>query len=156
MAPVGGAGQPGRWRAVGLLLSAVLLMLGGCVSPELASRTSPPASASPPPSPRPSGVIDPQPLIDQATHLTSIVLRVDRVTAKLATLSDFMKDGGSIGPNASPGQRLWVVAIRGDIRIDALIDLPHAQCVLFAYDAVTADVRASRSGPAVICDPYFD
>ena len=144
----------GARHALRRLAFVCLLVLGGCVSPDLASRTSPPASASP--SPRPSGVVDPQPLIDQASHLTSIVLRVDRVTAKLVTLSDFLKDGGSIGPNASPGQRLWVVAIRGDIRIDAIIDLPHAQCTLFAYDAATADVRASRSGPAATCDPYFD
>lgn len=149
-----GARPPGLWRAMGFLLSAALLVLGGCVSPELASRTLPPPSASP--SPLPSGVVDPLPLIDRATHLTSIVLRVDRVTAKLATLSEFMKDAGSFGPSASAGQRLWVVAIRGDIRIDAIIDLPHSQCVLFAYDAVTADVRSSRSGPAAICDPYFD
>ena len=94
----------GQSRATGLLLIAALLVFSGCVSPELVSRTSPPTSASPSLSPRPRGVVDPQPLIDQASHLTSIVLRVDRVTAKLATLSDFMKDGGSIGPDAAPGQ----------------------------------------------------
>jgi hypothetical protein len=139
------------------LALACLLLLSGCVSPELAVQTSPPASASPSaPSPLPSGVIDPQPLIDRATHLTSIVLRVDRVTAKLTTLSDFMEGSGVVRAGASPGQRIWVVAIRGDIRIDAIIDVPHGQCALFASDAAGGDILAARSGPASICDPYFN
>jgi membrane carboxypeptidase/penicillin-binding protein len=102
-----------------------------------------------------SGFVDPQFLINQATRQTSTVLRVDNVTAKRATMSDFMRDTGDTSPSVSPGQSIWVVAIRGDIRIDALIDLPHAQCALFAYDAATGDVRALRSGPPAICDPYF-
>ena len=103
----------------------------------------------------PSGVIDPQPLIDQATGLRSIVLRVDDVTAKLTTMSDFMKDSGATRPSPFPDQPIWAVAIRGDVRIDAVIDLPHARCAVFAYDAATGDVRASRAGPSEVCDPYF-
>ena len=135
------------------LALAVVLLLGGCSGPGLVSRTPPPISVSP--SSLPNGVIDPHPLIDQATHLGSIVLRVDSVAARLTTMSDFMKESGTISPSASPNQPIWVVAIRGDIRIDSLVDAPHAQCALFAYDAATGDVRATRSGPAVICDPYF-
>ncbi len=107
-------------------------------------------------SPLPSGVVDPRPLIAQATGLGSTVLRVDNVTAKLTTMSEFMRDAGATNPNISPGQAIWVVAIRGDVRIDAIIDLPHAQCALFAYDAAVGNVLGSRSGPASICDPYFN
>jgi len=141
-------------RNVRRLALAVVLLLGGCAGPELVSRTPAPVNVSP--SSLPNGLIDPHPLIDQATHLGSIVLRVDSVAARLTTMSDFMKDSGAIGPSASPSQPIWVVAIRGDIRIDSVVDAPNAQCALFAYDAATGNVRASRSGPVVICDPYFN
>ena len=135
------------------LAVACLLLLGGCVNPGVVSRTPPPSSTSPA---LQTGIVDPQALIDQATHLGSIVLRVDKATAKRTTMSDFTKDAGASRPSGFPDQPIWVVAIRGDIRVDAIIDLPHAQCALFAYDAATGDVRASRSGPAAMCDAYFN
>jgi len=135
------------------LALACILLLSACDKPQVVSRTPPPVSVSP--ASLPSGIIDPQSLIDQATHLRSTVLRVDHVRAKLTTMSDYMKDSSATSPSISPGQAIWVVAIRGDVRIDALIELPHAQCAVFAYDAVTGDVRSSGAGPAAMCDPYF-
>jgi hypothetical protein len=82
------------------------------------------------------------------------VIRVDKVTAKLTTMSDFMQSSGAVGPS-SP-RALWAVAIRGEIRIDSIMEVPHAQCAVFAYDAATGDVLASRAGDAAICDPYFN
>lgn len=120
-----------------------------------ASTAAPSAPVRISPSPLPSGVVDPQPLIDQATHLGSIVLRVDSASASLATMADFTSDSTGAGRGSNPAEPIWVIAIRGDIRIDAIVDLPPAQCALFAYDAATGQVRASRSGPASICDPYF-
>jgi hypothetical protein len=140
------------------LAVACLLLFSGCNSSDVVRETLAPVGVSPSPgsaSALPSGVVDPQSLIDQATHLRSIVLRVDDVTAKLVTISDFMKDSGTTNPNASPRQPIWVVAIRGDVRIDSIVDLPHAQCAVFAYDAITGYVQASRAGASAICDPYF-
>lgn len=139
--------------AVRQLALVAVLLLGACSAPDLVSRA--PTSIIVSPSSLPNGVVGPRPLIAQATHLGSIVLRVDSVAALLTTMSEFTKDSGGSGPSLSPSQPIWVVAIRGDIRIDSVVDAPHAQCALFAYDAATGEVRASRSGPAVICDPYF-
>jgi hypothetical protein len=139
-------------RAVKGLWLSCLLLLVGCDVPEVVSKTPTPVSSTP--SPLPSGVIDSQRLFEQVSGFRSIV-RIDGATAKLTTMSEFMKGSGAMNAGPSPDKPIWVIAILGDLRIDALLEVPNAQCGLFAYDAATGDPRASRAGPTAICDPYF-
>ncbi len=92
----------------------------------------------------------------QIVGMTSTVQRVDRITAKLVSWDDFMKDSGAFGSAPQPAARVWAVAVIGSIRIDSIIDLPNATCGVWAFDAGTGDVRSMKAGPAAICAPYFD
>ena len=122
---------------------------------KIVSRTPPPTSASPSPVTGTSGIVDPQFLIDQATRQTSTVLRVDNVTAKRAN-DVGLHEGHMTQARACLRSVDLAVAIRGDIRIDALIDLPHAQCALFAYDAATGTSARCAWAPWAIHDPHLE
>lgn len=106
------------------------------------------------PTPLPSGVIHPQPLIDHDTKLGGIVIRVDKVATKLTTMKDAM-DGAATGPTITDAP-LWAVAIVGAIKPEfGVVDTGIAACGVFFHDAATGDVRGMRAGSLSLCQPYF-
>ena len=135
----------------GLLLAAVACEASAKPAPSstpLAVPVTPPVSAAAP------GSVDPAALVARVQTMKAQVLRVDRITAKLVPWDVYNKDSGSIGTGAAGD--VWAVAVLGSIHIDSLLDLPNAECAVYAFDAQTGDVRAFRAGPASVCAPYFE
>ena len=140
---------------VRLALAILAAVAIGCdVSPPAPAVTTTPPSPSIALAPRPSGVVDPAPLVARVLEMRANVLRADRVGAKLVTWDVFVKDAGAVGP--SPDATVWAVAVLGSIRIDSLIDLAPAECGVYAFDARTGEMRSFRAGPAAVCAPYLD
>jgi hypothetical protein len=142
------------------LFVALAFVLTACGDLQAGSQALAPASPSPAPSsspaPLPSGVVDPKPLIQEATRLNGGVLRVDDVAAKLVSSADYMGTSTVAGPSVNVPATVWVIAIVGDIRQTwGVLPLPNSQCKLSAYGAATGEIWSTREGPVAICQPYF-
>jgi hypothetical protein len=114
------------------------------------------APASPSPTPLPSGVVDPQPLLRQATRVIGGVLRVDDATAKLVSTADYLGARATVGPGVNTPATVWVIAIVGDIRqTRGVLPRPNSQCQLSAYWAETGEPWSTAEGSLSMCQPYF-
>jgi len=112
--------------------------------------------ASPSATPLPSGVVDPQPLLRQATRVIGGVLRVDDAAAKLVSAADYSGGRATVGPGVSAAATVWVIAVVGDIRqTRGVLPRPHAQCKLHAYWASTGELWSTAEGSLSMCQPYF-
>jgi hypothetical protein len=141
------------------LIVALTIALFACGDLQPASQGLAPASPSPTPppvpTPLPSGVVDPQSLIQQATRLGG-VLRVDDVATRLMSATDYSGGTTVPGPGVRVPSTVWVIAIVGDIRqTSGLLPRPNSQCQLLAFWATTGEVWSSREGPLAVCQPYF-
>ena len=106
------------------------------------------------PTPLPSGVVDPQALVQKVTRLGGIVLRVDDVVTKLISSTDYPRPGASVGPPG--GVPIWVVAVVGEIRPSfGVIARPNSPCGLFAFKADTGEIWSTGGGSLSACQPYF-
>ena len=138
----------------GLILAALLVAACGDLQPD--SRALAPARASPSSvaTPLPSGVIDPQPLIERDKTISAVVLRADTVAAKLTTMQAAMA-GSATGPSID-GSPVWAIAIVGQLRpAFGPIDTGTSPCGVFFHDASTGDVRGVQMGALATCQPYF-
>jgi hypothetical protein len=139
---------------------AIAIALVACGDRQPGSQALAPAAPSrtalPAPTPLPSGVVDPQPLVQQVIRLSAIVLRVDDVATKLVSGADFLGPGTLPGPAGSVPATAWVVAVVGEIAPNfGVMARPNSQCGLFAFRADTGDGWASASGALALCQPYF-
>lgn len=108
------------------------------------------------PTPLPSGVVDPQQLIQRVKGMTGIVLRIDDVATKLMSGADYMGPRNIPGPSMNVPATVWVVAIVGDIAPNfGVMARPNSQCALFAYRADTGEVWSGAEGSLSVCQPYF-
>jgi hypothetical protein len=134
------------------------LALFACGDLQSSSQALAPASPSPVPSPTPlpSGVVDPQPLVQRVKGMTAIVRRIDDVATKLMSSADYLGPGNVPGPSVSVPVTVWVVAVVGDIAPNfGVMARPNSQCALFAFSADTAEVWSSAEGSLALCQPYF-
>jgi hypothetical protein len=149
-----------RLRDVRRLIVALTLVLVACADSQSASQALAPASpsptAQPSPTPLPSGVIDPKPLVQRVRGMTGIIRRIDDITTKLMSSTDYMGPGTVPGPTVSFPPTVWVVAVVGDIAPNfGLMARPNSQCGLFAFAADTGEGWSSSSGSLALCQPYF-
>jgi hypothetical protein len=134
------------------------LALFACGDLQSGSQALAPASPSPLPSPTPlpSGVVDPQPLVQRVRGMTGVVLRIDDIATKLMPSADYLGTSIMLSPAVSAPATVWVVAVLGDIAPSfGVMARPNSQCALFAFWADTGEVWASREGSLSICQPYF-
>lgn len=133
---------------------AVALLLIACGDLQPGSQALAPASPSP--TPLPSGVVDPQPLLREATKVIGGVLRVDDATAKLVSAADYSGGRATVVPGVNTPATVWVIAIVGDIRQTwGVLPRPNAQCKLYAYWASTGQLWSTAEGSLSMCQPYF-
>jgi hypothetical protein len=141
-------------KAIVAVAVAVALLFIACGDRQPGSEALAPASPSP--TPLPSGVVDPQPLLRQATRIIGGVLRVDDAAAKLVSAADYSHASTIVGPGVSAPATVWVIAIVGDIRqTRGLLPRPNSQCRLSAYWALTGELWSTAEGPLSMCQPYF-
>jgi hypothetical protein len=114
------------------------------------------APASPSPTPLPSGVVDPQPLLRQHTRVIGGVLRVDDAVAKLVSTADYLGARTIATPAVNAPATVWVIAIVGDIRqTRGVLARPNSQCQLSVYWASTGELWSTAEGSLSMCQPYF-
>jgi hypothetical protein len=143
-----------------LIAPVIALALVACGDLHPGSQALAPASPSvtpvPSPTPLPSGVVDPKPLVQQATRLNGGLLRVDDVAAKLVSSGDYTGATTTFGPGVSVPGTVWVVAVVGDIRQTwGLLPRPNSQCQLSAFRADTGELWSTSQGSLALCQPYF-
>ena len=115
-----------------------------------------PTTTPPAPTPLPSGVVDPQQLMQRVKGMTGIVLRIDDMATKLMSGADYMGPRNIPGPSMNVPATVWVVAVVGDIAPNfGVMPRPNSQCALFAYRADTGEVWSSAEGSLSVCQPYF-
>jgi len=147
-------GSAERLESVRRVFIALALVLVSCGELQPAAQALAPASPSP--TPLPIGVVDPKPLIQEATRLNGGVLRVDDVAAKLVSSADYMGAATVAGPSVNVPATVWVIAIIGDIRQTwGLLPTPNSQCKLSAYRAATGEIWSTSEGSLAMCQPYF-
>lgn len=139
---------------------AVALLFVACGDLQPGSQALAPAPPSPTtapaPTPLPSGIVDPQPLVERVKRMTAIVARLDDITTKLMTGADYLRPGNVPGPSVGVPATVWVVAVVGDIRPNfGVMARPNSQCALFAFRADTAEIWSSSEGSLSMCQPYF-
>jgi hypothetical protein len=138
---------------------ALALVLASCGDLQPAAQALAPASPAPvlsSPTPLPSGVVDPQPLVQRVRGMTAIVGRVDDVATRLIPGVDFLGPGTIPSPAMNIPATVWVVAVVGEIAPSlGVMALPTSQCGLFAFTADKGDGWASSSGALAMCQPYF-
>ena len=133
---------------------ALVLSLVACGDLQPGSQALAPAPPSP--TPLPSGVVDPQPLLREATRVRGGVLRVDDAAAKLVSTADYLGGRAIAVPAVNAPATLWVIAIVGDIRqTRGVLPRPNSQCQLSVYWASTGDLWSTAEGPLSMCQPYF-
>jgi len=114
------------------------------------------APSSPPATPLPSGVVDPRPLLREASRVIGGVLRVDDATATLVSADEYSGGRATVGPGINAPATVWVIAIVGDIRQTwGLLPRPNARCKLHAYWASTGELWSTAEGSLSMCQPYF-
>jgi hypothetical protein len=154
-------GTAARLRDVRMLIVALTLALVACGDLQPASQALAPAppspTAQPSPTPLPSGVVDPKPLVQRVRGMTGIIRRIDDITTKLMSSTDYIGPGNVPGPAVSFPPTIWVVAVVGDLApsFGVMARGPHSQCGLFAFAADTGEGWASSSGSLALCQPYF-
>jgi hypothetical protein len=154
------SGAPRVLAGVRRSMLALALSVVACSGSQAGSQAlapAPPSPAAPPvPTPLPSGVVDPQPLVEQVKRMTAIVVRLDDITTKLVAGDDYMRPGNIPGPSVSVPTNVWVVAVVGDIRPNfGVMARPNSQCALFAFRADTSEIWSSSEGSLALCQPYF-
>jgi hypothetical protein len=143
-----------RLRNVRTFIVVFAFALAACGDLQPASQALGPASPSP--TPLPSGVVDPQPLLRAAARVNGAVLRVDDAAVKLVSTADYSGGRATVGPGVNAPATVWVIAIVGDIRQTwGLLPRPNAQCKLYAYWASTGELWSTAEGALSMCQPYF-
>jgi hypothetical protein len=139
-------------------LLVLTLALLACGELQSGSQALAPASPSllPSATPLPSGVVDPQPLVQRVRGMTGVVLRIDDIATKLTSSADYMGPGTVPGPTMNVPKMVWVVAVIGEMRQSfGVLPVPNFPCGLFAYNAETGDIWSSGGGSLSNCQPYF-
>ena len=146
-----------RTTIVALALALALTACGDLQTASQALAPAPPSpTAVPTATPLPSGVVDPQPLVEQVKRMTGIILRLDDITTKLMAGAAYMRPENIPGPTMNVPTTVWVVAVVGDIRPNfGVMARPNSQCALFAFKADTAEIWSSSEGSLALCQPYF-
>jgi hypothetical protein len=95
--------------------------------------------------------------------LKAEVHRADRTQAKLTTWGAFQSasgPSGQSGPAASSGfttgEKVWVVAVAGDISPAFSSTANNFPWAVFIYDANTGAPMSMQAGPSGTWPPYFD
>ena len=134
------------------------LALFACGDLQSGSQALAPASPSPLPSPTPlpSGVVDPQPLVQRVKGMTGVVLRIDDIATKLMPSADYLGNSIVLSPAANAPGTVWVVAVLGELAPSfGVIAIPNYSCGLFAFRADTGEMWSSGGGSLSKCQPYF-
>jgi hypothetical protein len=148
------------------LIVALALLLAACGdlragSQAVAPRTplptslssSTPASSS---TPLPSGIVDPQPLVQQVEGMNGIVLRIDDIATKLVSAADYLGPDNVPGPSVNVPSTVWVVAVVGDIAPNfGVMWRPNSPCGLFSFRADSGEIWSAGEGSLAMCQPYF-